>query len=67
MIDNPLNMAIITDWQSHSHVRLERWERDCLFAMDRAFRRSYNDVVAFHAKRKQIKTGNDRDFKRAHG
>ena len=62
-------MAIIEDWQRHTYVTLERWERECLFAMDRALRRSYSDVVKYHAERKPIKSkmnsGKDKDWKRA--
>lgn len=49
-IDTPLNMSIIEGWQRHTGVVLERWERDCIFLMDRVARRSYNDVVKYHAE-----------------
>lgn len=67
VIDNSLTMSIIEDWQRHTYVRLERWERECIFAMDRAFRQSYGAVLKWHAERKQIKTGKDRDWNRANG
>jgi len=55
VIDNPLTMSVIKDWQDHTYVSLDRWERECLFAMDRALRRSYSDVLKYHATRKQVK------------
>lgn len=55
VIDNPLTMSVIKDWQEHTYVSLDRWERECLFAMDRALRRSYSDVLRYHASRKQVK------------
>jgi len=55
IIDNPLTMAVIKDWQEHTYVELERWERECIFAMDRAFRRSYSDVLKYHAERDAAK------------
>ena len=67
VIDNPLTMSVIEEWQRHTYVELERWERDCLFAMDRAFRRAYSDVLQYHAGRKQVKLGKDRDWTKAHG
>lgn len=51
VIDNPLTMSVIKDWQDHSDVRFTKWERECLFAMDRAFRRAYSDVLKYHAER----------------
>ncbi len=71
VIDNPLTMSVIEEWQRHTYVVLDRWERECLFAMDRALRRSYSDVLQYHASRKQVKTlvggGKDKDWKRAYG
>ena len=55
VIDNPLTMSVIEEWQRHTYVTLERWERECIFAMDRALRRSYSDVLKYHASRKQVK------------
>ena len=54
-IDDVLTMDIIEQWQRHSYVRLDKWERDCMFAMDRVLRHSYSDVLKFHAKRTKIK------------
>lgn len=65
VIDNPITMSVIKDWQDHTYVTLQRWERDCIFAMDRAFRRAYNDVVKYHSTRKQVKLGKDKDWARA--
>lgn len=50
VIDNPMTMDVIEGWQRHTGVKLERWERDCLFAMDRALRRGYSDVLKYHAE-----------------
>lgn len=65
--DNPITMATIKDWQSHSCVELERWERDCIFAMDRAFRRACSDVIKYHAARKQVGVKKDKDRGRYNG
>lgn len=51
--------SLIADWQSHSGVHLHRWERDCIFGMDRAFRRSHANVVSYHASRKPINLEDD--------
>ena len=59
--DNVLTPDILKQWQSHSYTRLEKWERDVLFGMDRAFRHAYSDVLQYHMRRKQIKTETDRD------
>jgi len=71
VIDNPLTMSVLEEWQRHTYVTLDRWERECLFAMDRALRRSYSDVVKYHADRKPVKAlingGKDKDWKRANG
>lgn len=48
VIDNPMTMAAIRDWQEHTGIVLDRWERDCMFAMDRALRHSYGEVVKYH-------------------
>lgn len=65
--EKPITMAVIKDWQEHTYVLLERWERDVIFAMDRAFRRAYADVLRFHSERTQSKTGPDKDYKKANG
>lgn len=62
-VDNPIRMGIIEEWQRHSGIALQRWERDALFAMDRAFRRGYSDVLKWHMKRPQMKL-NDTDKNR---
>lgn len=71
VIDNPLTMDIIDGWERHTYIKLERWERECLFAMDRALRRSYSDVVKYHAERPQVKAlvngGKDKDYRRING
>jgi len=71
VIDNPLTMSVLEEWQRHTYVTLDRWERECLFAMDRALRRSYSDVVKYHGERKPVKAlingGKDKDWKRANG
>lgn len=50
-IEKPITMDIIRGWQDHTYVKLDRWERDGIFVMDAALRRSYHDVVKFHAQR----------------
>lgn len=71
VIDNPVTMSVILDWQKHTNVSLEKWERDSIFAMDAALRRSYADVVKYHAQRKQVKHlvggGRDKDWRATHG
>jgi hypothetical protein len=54
-IDKPLNMGVVLDWQMHSGIKLERWERDCMFSMCRALRHAYSDVLKFHMKRTKVK------------
>lgn len=49
VIDNPMTMDVVEGWQRHTGIKLYRWERNCLFAMDRALRRSYSDVLKYHA------------------
>lgn len=70
-IDNPITMTTIEEWQRHTYVVLAKWERECIFAMDSALRRSYSDVVKYHAERKQVKAlvngGKDKDWNRYHG
>ena len=53
-IDNVMDMGIIEKWQRHSGIVLSHWEREAMFSMDRALRRSYSDVIKFHAKRTKI-------------
>lgn len=65
--DNPITMGVIKDWQDHTYVQLERWERECIFAMDRAFRRACADVLKYHSSRKPVKLGKDKDWARANG
>lgn len=52
-IDNVLTMDHIEQWQKHSGIVLLRWEREAVFAMDRAYRQGYRSAVEFHHKRKQ--------------
>lgn len=54
-IDTVLTMDIIEQWQRHSYVEFAKWERDCMFGMDRALRHAYSDVVKFHSRRTKIK------------
>lgn len=51
-----ITIQSIRDWQDHHGVHLERWERKCMFELDRAFRRAYIDVVKFHSGRTIDKT-----------
>lgn len=64
MVDNPITMAVIKDWEEHTYVKLERWERECIFAMDRAFRRAYSDVLKYHSDRDAEKRSNKDKRKR---
>lgn len=66
-VDNPVTMGIIRDWEAHSYVILSRWERECIFAMDRALRHSYGEVLKYHAERIQIKIKKGRDWSMANG
>lgn len=66
-IEKPINMADIENWQRHRAITLERWERDCMFVMDRALRHSYADVVKWHSKRDPIKLDSGKDWARAKG
>lgn len=52
--DKPIRMADFEDWQRHTYITLDRWERECLFQMDAAFRRAYGGVLKYHAGRKPI-------------
>lgn len=52
--DGVLDMSVIKDWQSHHGIKLDRWERVCMFETDRALRRAYYDVVKFHAGRDKV-------------
>lgn len=68
VVDNPLTMDIIEGWQRHTYVTLNRWERDCMFAMDRAFRHAYGNVLKYHADRPQVGVkGKDKDWSKANG
>lgn len=58
--ENVLTPSILAQWQSHSYVELERWERDVLFGMDRAFRHAYSGVLQYHMRRDQIKDDKDK-------
>lgn len=59
--ENVLTPDLLNQWQGHTYNRLDKWERDLLFGMDRAFRNSYSDVLQYHMQRKQIKTATDMD------
>lgn len=65
--EKPITMDLIEGWQRHKYIKLEKWERESVFAMDRAFRRSVSEVLEFHSKRKQTKLGADKDYRRANG
>lgn len=52
--DNPITMEVLEGWQQHTYVRLSRWERECIFLMDAAFRRAHCDVVKYHSSRGKI-------------
>ena len=55
VVDNPLNMEILTGWEKHTYITLERWERECMFMMDSAMRRAYGEAMRYHMERKQVK------------
>ena len=59
--ENVMTPDLLNQWQGHSYTVLQRWERDLIFGMDRAFRHAYSDVLQYHMKRKQIKTESDKD------
>ena len=52
-VDNPdpVTMREIRDWQDHSYIIMDKWQRDAVFEMDRALRRGYMNSVKFHMKR----------------
>lgn len=50
-LETPISMPVIEGWQRHAGVALERWERECIFAMDRAARSAHADVVKYHSDR----------------
>lgn len=58
--DDAVNLATIKDWQESCYITLERWERDCIFAMDSAFRRARVDVIKYHADRDAEKAKNEK-------
>lgn len=43
--EKPLTMDIVEGWQRHREFKLEKWEREAMFAMDRAFRRAVHSVI----------------------
>lgn len=49
--DIPVTMSVISQYEDHIGYRFDRWERNCIFMMDGAFRHSYYDAVKFHANR----------------
>lgn len=63
--DNVLTPDILAQWSRHEYIDLQKWERDMLFGMDRAFRRSNNEVVSWHMRRKPVKGDNGRDMVRS--
>lgn len=62
--DNVLTPDILRQWSEHESISLEKWERDIVFAMDRAFRRSHGEVVSWHIRRPVIKGDSGEDLKR---
>lgn len=65
VVDNVLTPDILSQWERHECIKLQKWERDCIFGMDRAFRLAYNDITSWHMKRTQIKTASDKDKTKA--
>lgn len=53
-VDNPVNMDHINQWSSHTYNELQRYERDFIFGMDRAFRHAHSEMIKFHSKRPKI-------------
>lgn len=66
-VDKPIKMDDIEDWQRHRSITLHRWERDCIFAMDRSLRNSYANIVKWHSERKPIKLDSGNDWNKAQG
>lgn len=59
--DKPVNMSAIREWQDHTYRKLDKFERDFIFKMDRAFRHSRIEVLKYHEKRPKLKLeDNDR-------
>ncbi len=52
--ESPMTPRHIAEWSSHTYNTLQKFERDFMFSMDRAFRHERAEVVEFHTNRKQI-------------
>ncbi len=52
--EKPVTFAIIDDWQRHTYNVMQKYERDFIFAMDRAFRHGRIEMLKYHAKRPKI-------------
>lgn len=60
-IENPVTPDIIRQWESHSYVTFQKWERDVILHCDRSLRHAHGEVLKYHANRKPIKLeDNDR-------
>lgn len=64
--ETPIRPSLIFEWQSHTYQVLQKWERDLVFDLDRAFRQSRAEVLEFHSKRKAIDL-EDKDKGRLNG
>ena len=62
--DLPMTPRHIAEWSQHSYNNMQKFEREFMFDMDRAFRHERAEVVKFHNARKQIDLS-DGDLKRA--
>lgn len=53
-VENPVTLDIIKQWESHSYVTFQKWERDAILHMDRTLRHAHGEVVKYHSTRKQV-------------
>ena len=51
--DKPLTPGIVNDWVLCLGILLSAWEKATLFAMDRVFRATLSEEVAFNEERRQ--------------
>ena len=51
--EKPLTPGIVNDWVSCLGVLLSQWEKATLFTMDRIFRATLSEEIAFNEDRRQ--------------
>lgn len=62
IVDNPITIDVIEQWERHTYSRYQKWERDLFLDVDRAFRQAQAKVVKFHNGRTKVKTeDNDKE------